>query len=246
VSSLPLVEHILAAFLLVLYPVWDYFDTRELRTGSNPRARIRYYRKTMLIEWIAAGLVWWAAGPKILSLRLAPTGISWLPVTLVRWTVATLCILFFCAVLAPQFQALRNPRVRQKVLKQTAHLAFFLPETDSEFRWYGAVAVTAGICEEVLYRGFLLRYLAIEPWHIPMLAAVLIAAFAFGSAHLYQGVSGLISAGIGGLLFAGLFLGTGTLLVPILFHAASDLILIPLLHHDSTAARGSGEDAARA
>jgi membrane protease YdiL (CAAX protease family) len=157
---------------------------------------------------------------------------------LARWTAATLTILFFCAVLAPQFQALRNPGVRQKVLKQTAHLAFFLPGTDSEILWYGAVAVTAGICEEVLYRGFLLRYLAIKPWHIPMLTAVLIAAFAFGSAHLYQGVSGSISTGIGGLLFAGLFLGTGAPLVPILFHAALDLIMIPLLR------LGSGEHAA--
>jgi uncharacterized protein len=233
------VEHIVAALLLVVYPVWDYFDTRELRTGSNPRARVQYYRKTTLFEWIAAGLALWAAGPRLLSLQLAPTGISWLPVALVRWTAATLTILFFCAVQAPQFQALRNPRVRQKVLKQTAHLAFFLPRTDSEFRWYGAFAVTASICEEVLYRGFLLRYLAIEPWHIPMLAAVLIAAIAFGAAHLYQGVSGLISGAIGGLLFTGLFLGTGTLFVPILFHAALDLIMIPLLR------LGSGEDATR-
>jgi hypothetical protein len=148
-----MVENILAAFLLVIYPVWDYFDTRELRTGSNPRARIRYYRKTALHEWIAAGAAFWAAGPIILSLQLAGTGISWLPVTLVRWTTAAVTILFFCAVLAPQFQALRNPRVRQKVLKQTSHLAFFLPRTDSEFRWYGALSVTASICEEVLYRG---------------------------------------------------------------------------------------------
>jgi membrane protease YdiL (CAAX protease family) len=72
-----------------------------------------------------------------------------------------------------------------------------------------------------------------------MLAAVLIAALAFGSAHLYLGISSLISTGIGGLLFAGLFLGTGTLFVPVLFHATSDLILIPLLR------LGSGEHPAR-
>jgi membrane protease YdiL (CAAX protease family) len=234
------IEHILAAFLLVLYPVWDYFDTRELRSGSNPRARIQYYRKTTLYEWIAAGVAFWAVGPKILSLQLAPTGISWLPVALVRWTAAALTILVFCAVLAPQFQALGNPRVRQKVLKQTSHLAFFLPRTDGEFRWYGALSVTASICEEVLYRGFLLRYLALGPWHLPMLVAVLIAAIAFGSAHLYLGFSGLISTSIGGLLFTGLFLGTGTLVASMVVHATLDLIMIPLLR------LGSGEDAAGA
>jgi uncharacterized protein len=227
------IDHVLAVFLSVLYPVWDYFDTRELRRGSTASARVQYYRKTTLYEWIAAGAAWWAVGPKILSLQLAPTGISWLPVALVRWTASVLTILFFCAVLAPQFQALRSPGVRQKVLKQTSHLTFFLPRTDSEFLWYGVLSVTAGICEELLYRGFLLRYLALVPWHLPMLAAVLIAAFAFGLAHLYQGISGLISTGIGGLLFAGLFLGTGTLVVPIVFHAALDLIMIPLLRLDT-------------
>jgi hypothetical protein len=36
--------------LLAVYPVWDYFDTRELRTGTNPQAKLQYYKKTILLE----------------------------------------------------------------------------------------------------------------------------------------------------------------------------------------------------
>ena len=44
-------------------------------------------------------------------------------------------------------------------------LSFLTPRTAPERRAFNAVSVTAGICEEVIYRGYVMAYLvALSEW----------------------------------------------------------------------------------
>lgn len=101
------------------------------------------------------------------------------------------------------------------------------------------LALTAGICEEVLFRGFLLWYLTPV---LGVVGAVVAGAVVFGLGHAYQGKAGVMKTGIVGLL-AGVFatLG-GTLLWPIILHAAIDLqggaVGYLLLREDATPPQG--------
>jgi membrane protease YdiL (CAAX protease family) len=81
--------------------------------------------------------------------------------------------------------------------------------------------VTAGICEEWLFRGYLLALL--EPT-TGTAAAVGISAALFGLAHAYQGVGGILKTGVVGLVMGGLAWATGSIWAPILIHAAADWI----------------------
>ena len=58
---------------------------------------------------------------------------------------------------------------------------------------------------------------------------VVIAAVAFGLAHAYQGRAGVVLTGVLGGVMAALYVGTGSLLLPVLLHAAIDLrfLLVP-------------------
>ncbi len=58
---------------------------------------------------------------------------------------------------------------------------------------------------------------------------VVVAAVAFGAAHAYQGAAGVLLTGVLGGVFAALYLQTGSLLLPVLLHAAVDLrfLLVP-------------------
>ncbi|MEJ7704018.1 MAG: CPBP family intramembrane glutamic endopeptidase [Geodermatophilaceae bacterium] len=49
---------------------------------------------------------------------------------------------------------------------------------------------------------------------------------AFGLAHLYQGRGGVVTTSVLGALLTFLYVGTGTLLVPMLVHAAIDLRIL--------------------
>ena len=58
---------------------------------------------------------------------------------------------------------------------------------------------------------------------------VAVAAVAFGLAHAYQGRVGVLTTGVLGGVMAALYLETGSLLLPVLLHAAIDLrfLLVP-------------------
>jgi membrane protease YdiL (CAAX protease family) len=97
-----------------------------------------------------------------------------------------------------------------------------LPHSTIELLPFLALAITAGLCEEFLYRGFAMAVLSRLGW--PAWAAVLISSIFFGLAHLYQGRGGFFSTLVIGTVF-----GTGRIaynsLVPVMFwHSAVDLV----------------------
>jgi len=60
-----------------------------------------------------------------------------------------------------------------------------LPQSRVELLPYLALAITAGLCEEFLYRGFamaVLVHVGLQAW-----VAVLLSSILFGLAHSYQG-----------------------------------------------------------
>jgi hypothetical protein len=88
-------QHALAFLLVVVYPVWDYFDARDLRAGINPAAKLRYYKKTMLLLWLAALVALIVAGPRILALRIQLPYIAQLHPFITRTLAAALVIATF-------------------------------------------------------------------------------------------------------------------------------------------------------
>ena len=104
-----------------------------------------------------------------------------------------------------------------------------LPRTAGERRLFTVVGVTAGVCEEWLYRGFFLAVVAAVAGGLPDAVLVAVAAVAFGLAHAYQGPAGVVTTGVLGGVMAALYLSTGSLLLPVLLHAAIDLrfLLVP-------------------
>lgn len=96
-----------------------------------------------------------------------------------------------------------------------------LPKTQTEIWTFRALALSAGLTEEILFRGFLIWALAhwMDTW-----AAAGCALAAFTAAHLYQESV----RAIGGVFFAGailtaLTLVSGSLIPAIILHAVVDL-----------------------
>ena len=204
----------------VLIPVLGVWDYRRLLRGlreGRADARLVAYRWTIVVQWgLTAGfLAWWLlAGGALAPLGLVTAAAGW------QWLVVGAGVAILAFQLFQVLTALRDPEQLARVRRQSGELSAIAPQSPPERRSFVAVSITAGVCEEILYRGLLLAILAATLGTWP---AVLLSSAIFGLGHAYQGWSGIGKTAAVGLLLALLAVGSGSLFVPILLHAAVDL-----------------------
>jgi membrane protease YdiL (CAAX protease family) len=234
---------LIVVYLVVGEPFVGYALHRrfEGRLRTDPLARRSFYRRLLVLEWGLAliALVVWLAAPRVDAAQVGLGGPHRWPGLLTCLAVLAVVVLVVVSVRALRSGALVGPPpevVRPRVPGEPRHAeppgqatVALLPRSRSERHLFALVGVTAGICEEWLYRGFLLAVVAALAPGLPTLGLVVVAAVAFGLAHAYQGVSGVVSTGVLGGVLAAVYLQTGSLLLPVLLHAAIDLrfLLVP-------------------
>jgi membrane protease YdiL (CAAX protease family) len=92
--------------------------------------------------------------------------------------------------------------------------------TQRDWQAFAPLAVTAGICEELLFRGYLVWFLT--PW-LGLWGAAGLSVVSFGVAHGYQGPTFAVRAFLAGAVMGGLALLTGSVLPGMVLHAVVDL-----------------------
>ena len=213
-------DFLLVAILAVLFPAWELWRGPSLRSRlmANPGLKISTYRTTCLQLWV----------PTLLLLALYATGslsIVALPL-LVRpnaWQLAALALLLLLTLyLASTLRRVARDRsIREQTAQSLEPAAWMLPVDRREVLWFiGPVSFSAGVCEELLYRGFLLQWMDL---YLPTWTAMLLSSAIFGLMHAYQGPSGIARSAAMGLVLATVFVLTESLLVPILLHVLVDV-----------------------
>lgn len=214
-------DHVLFVVLVFVAPLVDYFWTypRLVRASAAgvPGARPRAYRAGILTQWgLTACLfaLWAERGRPWAALGLALGSPLRLGIGLaVAAAVIGLLVIQRRAIFA-------RPELLEVVLRQVGSARPLLPHTAGEQRGFRLLSITAGICEEVLFRGFVLWYVCV--WTGPALA-VAISSVLFGAAHLYLDGRSALRAGIVGAVMAVLVLASGSLWPAMILHAAIDL-----------------------
>lgn len=218
----------LAALMIGTYLVvgepfvgWVLHRRFESAVGHVPGARRWLYRRLLVLEWalVAIVLAGTVVAPRVGGSEL---GLRWPD----RFGIVTAAVVAVIAgVTLVSVRALRTGVLREvgadsRALRSVGSL---LPRTDSERRLFGAVALTAGVAEEVVYRGFGIAILAAASPSLPWWGLVGVAGAGFGLAHAYQGLAGILTTGLLGAVLAAVYLDTGSLLLPVLLHCLIDL-----------------------
>jgi uncharacterized protein len=224
-----LIPHIVVLALIFVMPVWDYFEAQRLKTSPDPQRRVKWYAKLLVMGAVLAGAVSWAYGFH----EVATIGVSasWMPAReAIRDAIVGLIAGLILLQVVVMLQIRNKPQARAKIEKQLQSLAFMLPVTRVERVWFFVVSVfVGGICEEIVYRGFLIHYLMRSPLDLNVTAAIVVSSLIFGIAHIYQGIGGVIGSAILGVVFAVLFVMTGNLALPIFLHALIDARVLLLI-----------------
>ena len=121
---------------------------------------------------------------------------------------------------------------------ETPMLERLLPRTAAERGVFALLSLSAGIGEELAFRGFLIP--AIEVASGSRAVAVVVSSLAFGTLHSYQGARGVLRASVLGALMAVPLLATGSIYPSMAAHALYDLVA-GLLLADWLLDRGAGD-----
>jgi membrane protease YdiL (CAAX protease family) len=223
-----LVDHVLILLLFVIQPVWGAIEARRIEArakAGQPPDRIRFYSQTALLECTFLAVLfttWFALDRTVADLGfISPGGAGF-------WT-GTVLLIALTGVLFYQWRSAAKATDEEKaqLAQSFGKLEHYLPHNTRELNSFYGVSIVAGIVEEIVYRGFVLWYLA---QFMPLWFAVAVSSVAFGLGHSYQGPSGALRTGLIGLAFGIYYVTTGSIWLPIIAHILLDALQGGTIH----------------
>jgi membrane protease YdiL (CAAX protease family) len=212
-------EYVLWGYF-ILNPVYIYLSYEQEKQNiiAQPAKRVAMYRTWMLHLWLPVLVLMLLVNQTEISLN--DIGLHW------QWELANLLGVVGLLVLCGYFlfslkQLIKNTHEHPVIRKQLTYIKWMTPSTIKEARYFiFGLSISAGICEEILFRGYLMQVLG---GYFPTYAAVIISSLAFGLPHIYQGPVHILRTAIVGATMAMIYLYTDSIIIPMLLHAAFDM-----------------------
>ncbi len=206
---------------MIFFPIAGYLLFRSLKKSDdlNLTSRKLYtYAYIILSEWAFVIALLWLTHQHGFSISDLGENIGNVNLTV----IATIVLLFvFMVMVYFNVRQLRQMKL-EKLEAELGHLKMFLPSNRLEFIAFILIAFTAGICEELLYRGWLQNLLAYGTGSVWV--GLVLGSVIFGFGHTYQGKMGIVQTGIIGLIFGVVFIFTKSLIASQILHVIVDVV----------------------
>ncbi|MCY8762247.1 CPBP family intramembrane metalloprotease [Bacillus spizizenii] len=226
-------------FLLIYEPIYGYIDfqkfKRNIKAGENGNERVKYYVRIMIGLWV----------PTLFILALvAFTDLSFKQIGFTMPTIHTdplgplasylllgLGVLYVILVMYCIIGFKFSPKIRKDIINKkaeelkTSAAAPILPVSLNEKKVWNYVSLTAGVTEEIIYRGFLIFVLVFLFPQVSIWVIILLASLLFGVAHTYQGLwQGVIRTSLVGALFSALYIIIDSIILLMILHFLVDYL----------------------
>jgi len=182
-----------------------------------------FYLLTMIWEWILFFYVWWGIRKRKVTMKELVGG-RWnkvedalidVLIAVGFWFVALLVL----ALLAKLLHLTGGAGQFEEVRKQ---IGFLVPHSATEVAMWVGLCATAGICEEVIFRGYLQRQFAAMGRNVWV--GIVLSGICFGSAHGYEGVRRMMLIAVYGMMFGVLAHYRKSLRPGMMAHGLHDLV----------------------
>jgi uncharacterized protein len=161
----------------------------QMRAAVNLN-RIGIYERTIVSEWLVLGLV-------LVGVYLH--GSSLLTVLGSRWRSARevlrdlgIALLFLIVTITI------TSIIGGHGGSRDSSASFLIPHGGREMAVWIALSISAGLCEEAVYRGYLQKQFIALTRNVP--AGIVLSGAAFGAAHAYQGLRQALQIGLLGVM----------------------------------------------
>lgn len=217
-------DHLFFIIVGIIIPLRTVLGTQPqlARLRFNTRMKIQLYWGNNIWLWMLTGAaagVWWFNDRPWDLIGLTPEWVS-------PSGISAIVLLVFMALYVIETVSEVNGQEQREIT--TEHMRSqlgFLPQTAYEYFHFIFLALTAGICEEFIFRGYFIRYFqCLLPGDYTYTLAILLPALIFGFVHFYQGWQAVVKIGAMAIMFGYIFLQTESLWLLMIVHAVIDLI----------------------
>jgi membrane protease YdiL (CAAX protease family) len=219
-------DNILVLLFGWLLPFISGVKSREGFTGIifTERMRRRFFLSNSFFLFLCAGavMVQWAWHDRPAEAMGFRSSLDVDNPRLTAALISLLAVLYLTDLIIGIMTARRKVDAAMELQEKTP----FLPRLARELPAYVLMCLAAGVCEEIIYRGFMVTYFLPEYNHrsgLPFLA-VTAPAFLFSLAHYYQGWQSVLKIFLLSFLLGVIFLVSGSIWTVMIIHFLIDLL----------------------
>lgn len=208
---------ILAVLVGLIVPIYSMLGNGEKIKEliiESPELKISMYVQSMIFQWIMVGLI-------LLSLfyngdSLDKIGLDFLDQPFMISGLFGGGLLSLWIFDNYDISKLNLEKFRRK----NKDLMYLFPTNQKEHNWTVAISFTAGICEEIIFRGFTFWQLS---QFLPIIPSILIVNLLFSLSHFATKMKNMVFAFLFGVFWSVTFIYTGSLWLAMLMHIIIDL-----------------------
>ena len=220
--EMTLLNWLLILVLALALPAMSVHSARhfkKLRDEDMRAWRIRQHWQSTLLLWMLCLLaigMWTGEGRELVDAWLLPRGELW------QTILGGIIALIASGIILRSSRSVAADDASRilEALSENRFLVELMPEKKSEFRSWAVLSVTAGITEEIVYRGILVGLLAPS---LGLAGAFGISVLVFAAGHLYQDRQSLMKVLLVGAGLSVLVILSGSVWPAVVLHAAIDL-----------------------
>jgi uncharacterized protein len=189
-------------------------QARQANPATLPPSRIPLYLSLIAIELI---FVWFV------TIGIRAHGFKLLDLLGRRWRTAFDVLTdLLLAIATAGLLRVAGPILYSLLGRWASNTGFLLPATLSESMVWIVVSAAAGVCEELVFRGYLQRQLWTLTRSLPV--ALLLQAVIFGAGHIYQGWKPAVVTAIYAVIFGLVAAWRRSIIPGAIAHAVIDVL----------------------
>ncbi|MDU8885942.1 type II CAAX endopeptidase family protein [Yeosuana sp. MJ-SS3] len=207
--------HILALLIGLVYPTYLYIIYKKTNNQikKDDYDRLKDYKQTIFIFWLQTCLI-------IVNLFIDKSEqLNFFPTFNTFGIIMSILILVFIGL---QIYTSKIPTIEkaQSVIERMKGNYYYLPKSKQEFIWFNFLSLSAGICEEIIFRLFMFSYF-LE--NTNLILAFALTNIIFALTHISSTKENIIGAFILGLLFTAIYYFSNNIWLAIILHIAIDV-----------------------
>ena len=205
---------ILAGLIGIIYPTYFLLTYKKTNNSikRDDKFRLIDYKQTILIFWGLTVLI------LINFFMTQLPQLNLYPNFTIIGIVLLILVLVFSII---QYKSSNITSDNFTTVKdKMKDIYLYLPKTRREFNWFIILSISAGICEEIIFRLFLFEFLK---ENANLLIAFVLTNIIFAITHIGSGKQNIISSFILGLLFSAIYYFTENIWIAVILHIAIDI-----------------------